>query len=292
MEYQIHSIFQLSDEQLTEVYALKAICEQSDRIHLKINANMLQNRKTLFPLDLLCYKENTLVGFLGMYIFHSGEAEVSAFVHPDHRQKQVFRKMLEKASSILKEQNIPQFLFIVDHSSSSGLNTATKLNATYHHSEYQMSRSPTASSNIDETSFSLVTPTIQHLDVWVELDVSSFSSTSDSEEIEQVRTFLKRNFLDESVIHYQLVEDGQIQGKISLRKYNNSGYLYGFVVAPTLRGQGIGTKILQEVIARHQGDFPTLRLEVATDNPNALKLYQKCGFQVTSRDDYYSYPVS
>lgn len=253
---------------------------------------MLQNRKTLFPLDLLCYEENTLVGFFGMYIFHSGEAEVSAIVHPDHRQKQVFRKMLEKASYILKEQNIPQFLFITDHESRSGLSTIEKLNATYHHSEYQMSRPATEASKIDETSFSLVTPTIQDLDVWVELDVSSFSSTSNSEEIEQVRLFLKRNFLDESVIHYQLVKDGQIQGKISLRKYDNTAYIYGFVVAPTLRGQGIGTKILQEVIARHQGDYPALQLEVATDNPNALKLYQKCGFQVTSRDDYHSYPVN
>lgn len=53
----------------------------------------------------------------------------------------------------------------------------------------------------------------------------------------------------------------------------------GIAVAPSMRGKGIGTLLLQAVFefARANG-FSTVRLEVVDTNPEARRLYERMGF--------------
>ncbi len=53
-------------------------------------------------------------------------------------------------------------------------------------------------------------------------------------------------------------------------------------VAPSTRGQGLGKKLLAAFIeASHAAGYRSIVLSVETDNPGALALYTKTGFQIT-----------
>jgi ribosomal protein S18 acetylase RimI-like enzyme len=77
-------------------------------------------------------------------------------------------------------------------------------------------------------------------------------------------------------------------GKIDVYLEKHEAGIYGFAVLPEYRGQGYGRQILartiQEIIAMGQKH---IMLEVATENRNALSLYQSCGFKETGSYDYY-----
>jgi ribosomal-protein-alanine N-acetyltransferase len=64
------------------------------------------------------------------------------------------------------------------------------------------------------------------------------------------------------------------------------------VVTPVLRRQGVGVRLLDEIISRaHQGDADAVFLEVRESNHGARALYEKASFaQVGRRRGYYSQP--
>jgi len=60
----------------------------------------------------------------------------------------------------------------------------------------------------------------------------------------------------------------------------------GLAVAPSARGQGVGTALLHTIFdeARRQG-YAEVRLEVAGDNHRARALYERMGFVAVTQID-------
>jgi len=69
--------------------------------------------------------------------------------------------------------------------------------------------------------------------------------------------------------------------------------LENIVVAPEARGKGIGTRLMEGLLARaSQTNGGSVFLEVRESNAAAISLYKKLGFQQTGwRKSYYSNPV-
>jgi ribosomal-protein-alanine N-acetyltransferase len=69
--------------------------------------------------------------------------------------------------------------------------------------------------------------------------------------------------------------------------------LENIVVAPEVRGQGIGTRLMEGLLARaHEADSDSVLLEVRESNAAARALYENLGFHPTGkRKSYYSNPV-
>lgn len=63
-----------------------------------------------------------------------------------------------------------------------------------------------------------------------------------------------------------------------LREGHHMG-VFGISVARAWRGRGIGTALLQHVIARCRGKFQLVRLSVFSSNTGARKLYGSVGFR-------------
>lgn len=63
-------------------------------------------------------------------------------------------------------------------------------------------------------------------------------------------------------------------------------YLYGFRVRLAYRNHGLGTLLMTriELDLRTHG-FELLTLNVAKDNPNALRLYQRLGYRIIGEED-------
>ena len=73
----------------------------------------------------------------------------------------------------------------------------------------------------------------------------------------------------------------------------DQAHINNLAVLPELRGQGIGTQLLEAVIAEaaHLGAI-LLTLEVRQSNEPALRLYEKAGFYREGvRKNYYTNPI-
>ena len=90
------------------------------------------------------------------------------------------------------------------------------------------------------------------------------------------------------------MEDGKIIGQlfisfVSTRPELSNGrsraYIYGFRVRPEYRNQGFGTALMhrveQDLVRR---GFQTVTLNVAQDNPDALRLYKRLGYRVITNE--------
>ena len=65
----------------------------------------------------------------------------------------------------------------------------------------------------------------------------------------------------------------------------NRAYLYSFRIKPAYRNKGMGTKmvkIVEDYLTRRH--FTRLTLNVARDNPDALRLYYRLGFQIVAEE--------
>lgn len=79
---------------------------------------------------------------------------------------------------------------------------------------------------------------------------------------------------------------------IRLLNINNPGYGYindktpelSIAVLPEYRNQGIGTKLILDLLKRVRDLYPAISLSVSSDNP-ALRLYHHLGFKVVSKSD-------
>ncbi|HPG38817.1 MAG TPA: GNAT family N-acetyltransferase [bacterium] len=91
------------------------------------------------------------------------------------------------------------------------------------------------------------------------------------------------------------MQSGQMIGAAWLRlfKYTDPGYGYvddttpelSMAVLPDFRGQGIGNRLLTELLNLAEKRFPAVSLSVATSNP-AVLLYKKFGFVTAKLDEH------
>jgi len=87
---------------------------------------------------------------------------------------------------------------------------------------------------------------------------------------------------------YFAVHGEQVISKVHLQLIDGLGGIYGLGVLPEYRGKGFGRAILLGAVARlKEMQANEIMLQVATENANALHLYESCGFETTSNMDYY-----
>ncbi|SNC71281.1 ribosomal-protein-alanine N-acetyltransferase [Kytococcus aerolatus] len=82
---------------------------------------------------------------------------------------------------------------------------------------------------------------------------------------------------------------GDLLGYAGLDHGGSTADVMTITVAPEARGQGLGRRLLQELVAAARaGGAEALLLEVRADNAPALALYDRVGFDhLSTRRDYY-----
>jgi [ribosomal protein S18]-alanine N-acetyltransferase len=83
-------------------------------------------------------------------------------------------------------------------------------------------------------------------------------------------------------------EKGRVIGYSILTMGVGEAHLLNISVAPDMQGQGMGRKMMEDMIDIAKGEAETMYLEVRPSNPGALALYKKLGFQeIGTRKGYY-----
>lgn len=281
----------LTAQQLQDLMKLQQRCEAADQIALKLNWDMLKNRKQEEQLDFTFYEQEELIGFLGVYRWDN-QVEVCGMVHPDYRRRGVFTQLWQQAVTQVKQQPYEELLLNTPAASPSGQAFIASLAAAYHHSEYQMkwvdrsaaSLPSEASEGSPSQEITLRPAVAEDLETMVQLDVDGFQQDENSARL-MTEAVLSEDHQNPMIIE----KDGAVVGKITITYDSSITWIYAFVMKAELRGQGIGRAALNQIIARERWKSKQLWIEVAAENPRALKLYESCGFVIQEQQDYYQY---
>ncbi|MBN8194378.1 GNAT family N-acetyltransferase [Bacillus sp. NTK074B] len=274
----------LSTRQLQDIKALQELCEHHDEIHLKLNWEMLRNRKDGQD-DLLHYQDSKLIGFLAIYGF-GDSYELCGMIHPDFRRQHLFQDLFHKAVKSLESRTVNKLLLNVPGSSTTGKKFAAQTKAVYDFTEYEMKWNQTRLTS-DSDTVRLRTAVEHDIETIIDLDESCFGVVRADAE-----SYTKRLFKDSSHGHFMIIHDGKTLGKIRVQRMERKSFIYGFAIFPDFQGKGIGRKALSQVVMQEVKWTDDIYLDVAAANQSALKLYKSSGFETFYSQDYYHYPIS
>lgn len=87
--------------------------------------------------------------------------------------------------------------------------------------------------------------------------------------------------------------DGKVLGYIGISCILDEGYITNVAVFPSFRNMGVGTALLERVIAlKDEIPLSFISLEVRESNVSAIRLYERMGFKAEGiRKNFYTNPV-
>ncbi|WP_150273719.1 GNAT family N-acetyltransferase [Paenibacillus tepidiphilus] len=279
-----------NEETLKQIEELQQRCEQYENISLKLNWDMLRQPSEDSGVQwLVTYEEDQLVGFIGLYGIGS-ELEICGMVRPGYRRRGIFTGLWQQAQDMLAKRPSRSVLLNAPETSASAAGFLKKLPVSFHHAEYQMKWDRAAAAEQANGAVPAAAGDVilrpartDETALLIALDMDGFEMN----ETDAAEMYNQQSGTPEE--HVLIEWSGQPAGKMRLYTEDGETWIYGFVVDKRLRGQGIGRSSLLQTIERERQHGNGISLEVALHNPNALKLYESCGFVIQNRQNYYSY---
>ena len=81
--------------------------------------------------------------------------------------------------------------------------------------------------------------------------------------------------------------DNEYVGAFVIGHEENGVFLYGVAIRKEYQGRGIGKYMMKQAVSLAMQGAAKVCLEVDSENPAALRLYQRCGFKPVFEVDYY-----
>jgi ribosomal protein S18 acetylase RimI-like enzyme len=273
----------LTTKQLQDIKKLQKICENHERINLKLNWDMLKKRQNDQD-DFLLYRKNILVGFLGLYGF-GDSFELCGMIHPDFRRHHLFQELFQQALQSIQSRPVNKLLLNVPGSSVSGKGFISWTKASYDFTEYEMKWNK-KNLVLSSDPVSLRTAGEQDIKTIIDLDEKCFNVVRTDAE-----SYTKRLFDESPEGNLMIISDEKTVGKIRVQRTEKKSSIYGFAIFPSFQGKGIGRKALSQVVMQESNWTDDIYLDVAATNSKALKLYESSGFQSFYSQEYYQYPI-
>jgi ribosomal protein S18 acetylase RimI-like enzyme len=195
-------------------------------------------------------------------------------VAPDRRRQGIATALLDAALRLCRDQGCPQVLLVVPRQSHAGSALALARGGLLDHSEHALAL--------------LTEPTTGTDDPRVRLRPAGPADAG------EVSRLLSEGFgtgpAEAPRPGTLLVEvEGAAVGTLRLIRDGDDAGVYGLVVDSGWRGRGIGRDVLRRVCRRLRAEGARrVGLEVAVDNPAALRLYTSLGFTEVTTEDYYA----
>ncbi|WP_059043189.1 GNAT family N-acetyltransferase [Paenibacillus rubinfantis] len=268
--------------------ALQQLVEQHDGIALKLNWITLHSRKEESAADLVEFREGKLVAFLGLYPF-GNTLEVCGMVHPAYRRQGIFTSLLQRGLNSATVVSYSTILLNAPGNSDTAKPFLAAYPCRFDFSEYQMKYAEDPTSVRVESSPNGVQVTLRQAEGMDRPLLSRFDQEGFGLTAEETKQFYDPLTEEEIRQNELLVYEGEAVGKIRVSRRNQEAWIYGFVVSASRRGQGIGGTVLRQIVDRERAGGFDVWLEVALNNPNAMKLYEQAGFRVCRSQDYYAF---
>lgn len=282
---EIQSLTALTSGQINQIQKLQQICMEHDQQGRGLFLSNDINYHKEMPCFFLAYQNETLMGIAVVFAPTMDTAEISAFVHPNHRRIGIFSSLLREARIVLKQHNITKELIVTDAAGAVCREIMCKWQAVLSHSEYLLiyhGGEKPATFPFKERS--LVREAVSDdLPKMIALNMESFG-----EDHESAAHMVRENFNHELTRCFVGQIDDEIFGLANVRKEESDYYICGFNIAPVYRGTGMGRYLLYRILhLLKPGDGEHITLEVDSANHPAYMLYTTSGFEVQSQADYY-----
>jgi GNAT superfamily N-acetyltransferase len=236
-----------------------------------------------FNCYYLLYSADRLLSFLIVFAPTAEEAEITAFTHPQHRQKGYFRMLFERMREELDAYEIGKILFVCDHCARDAKQMLRALGAEFSHSEYYMQFDPASEAKQAVSQAHLIEAGEMHLEEMIELDRQIFNESPDA-----TAKMIESSVRNEEISTYLLMLDETMIGMCSVWKKERTLSVFGLGNPSPLSESGIRQRNDAPVAGqlRMIRDFRIV-IEVETGNERALKLYSSEGFRIAVQYDYY-----
>lgn len=287
-DFEIQTRQQLSKDDLAAIRELEGICNEHDSLHMRLNWDMLYERKPGETNDFFCFDRNgQLAGYLALYGFGRAGMETSGMVHPIYRRNGIFSEMVRYASREVCKRGARSLLFFCERISASAFAFVRAYNAAFDHTEYLMEISGNTEPLKVNDSIALRKAGPADFDLLSRLDAKCFGRSE-----EDGKSFYYGNNLLSSDEMYISVLNGTDIGMVKLCKDKDDVYIYSFGIQPEYRGKGYGRATLGRAVSQALQQNPArVMLEVDCENDTALSLYKSCGFRTVTTYDYYRLPL-
>lgn len=279
-----HGLFTRYTMTADELHALRELvgrCNRHEQLDIKINWELLEDRTGDTIGDFLFFQDGALLGYASLDGM-SREFELTGVVHPDYRRRGIFRGLYTAAIDEAQRRGAERVLLVCERASASGQAFVATTGAPYENSEYRMVRDAAAGPPATG-AIQLRQAGMEDLDLLVDLQARSFDESEES-----ARAMQLYHLAEAECRVYVALLDAEPIGKIEVIVEQQGAYVRAFGVLPESRGRGYGRQTLSALIRMMLDEGrPNLALDVATENSNALGLYQSCGFQETTVFDYF-----
>jgi ribosomal protein S18 acetylase RimI-like enzyme len=276
----------INEEDYKVIDRLKNICEKKEEMYLKLELDFKlgisetanKDNNSDFVNEFLYYKEEELIGYLGIFSFGGEEAELTGMVHPEFRRKGIFKRLYDLAASECKRRNFKRILLVCDNKSASGLEFIKAVGAAYSFSEYEM-KFLGSYSHPDSQNITLRKALNSDAEEIARQNGVYFGVTSDILTMPEEEEKRQR-------ITFMIELEGKVIGKIKVN--TDEGYIGAFGILPEYRRKGYGREALNAALKiLKDNNINKASLAVAASNKNALNLYKSCGFVEESVMDYF-----
>jgi len=274
---------ELSASDKTQLRELAEVVRRADGVDLKLDWDLMGDAGQAG--DFCGFLEDRLVGY-AQIDGNGREQEVTAATFPEFRRQGVFRALLSAVREEVQVRGAKSLLLVSYRASHSGAAAAQALGLPYVSSEYRMEAEASTLPPLPVGLVQLVPVDHANLAALASLTARSFSGGETSSES------LAQRLQQEGVRYFLAEADGVQIGQIGVVDTGGSIYIRGVGILPEHRRRGYGRQLLAATVGLMLTEgHMHFTLDVATDNPQALSLYQTCGFRETMVYDYYDVPL-
>ena len=304
MELQKRTV--LSEAEKHQIDDLVKLCNRYDTTYTDIYLSNQFNYYPDVPAFFLAYEDERLVGILNIYADEADDAEIKALICPENRRQGIFRFLLQAAWTELKQKEYSSILYVVDRNFSGYENLMAALGGDYIEAEYymlwqepaqaamggsagkipEMAENPVQDKKVPTAangSRKVRPATEDDIPVLAQIAAEAFD-----EDIAIQLKYETKSLHDPEIYKFVIEQNGQVAGSCSVSVQPELNYIFALCVTKVRQRQGLGKALLDGVIARLRAEGrKNISLSVMTDNENALKLYQNCGFATKTVNLYY-----
>ena len=271
---------QLTTKELADIEILLHECKKFDGNSIPIYKHLIDKRHPL-ACNVLCYKDDNLIGYLRTFFFYAEACEVALMVAPKYRRQGIAAQMFREIYPLMRQENIKSLIFSTPPKlHDEWLN---KLGFTYRNSEYQM--------HYDHKKETTIHPKVTSIRFAIEEDIPTLCA------IDNVCFPSKKadpDFLFQGLLHtpncdlFVLLHEGEVVGKAHVFTESDRVRLTDLGILPKARGLGLGASLVKHCI-----NFALIRnktniiLDVEKTNEKAQKLYSGLGFSMINTHDYW-----
>lgn len=285
----IRCLRRLNGRYREEVRELETICNSYDQTRGKVNLSTDMKAVQGFRSFYMYYEED-LLGFVEVNILDEEDVELYAFVHPEHRHRGIFKKLMDEVSKECKKFEIKELMIRHNPISDAAVPVLTAIHAEYSYSEYQLqqpvSRLGLNSENDNNNALDLVKLSTEEEEFYIKALMYVFDFDMDF-----ARERYEEALRDRHITTFIAFENGKRIGFFSLYFSGSTYTIYDFGILNEFQLKGYGKKLLLALYekVRRNGNHRAVRLilQVGSLNKVAFEMYRKYGFEIEEQLDYY-----